>query len=229
MAQKTATIIGATGLIGSHLLQQLQGSDAFNKIKVIGRRKAGYKNPKTEELVIDFEDESAFKEAIKGSDVVFCAVGTTNKKVSGNKTAYRKVDFDIPVNAVCFAAETGCNTFAVVSAVGANSNSKNFYTRLKGEMEEAVQQQSLPTLLIVRPSLLLGKRNETRIAESLGKWIMKPLSFLIPARMKPIYAADVAKAMVHATNSELKGNHIFHYPEIKNYSSNNYFTKTKGR
>lgn len=220
MTQKTATIIGATGLIGSHLLQQLQISDTFNTIKVIGRRTAGYKNPKTEELVIDFEDEAAFKEAIRGSDVVFCAVGTTNKKVSGNKTAYRKVDFDIPVNAARFAAETGCNTFAVVSAVRANSNSNNFYTRLKGEMEEAVQQQSIPTLVIVRPSLLLGKRNENRIAESLGKWIMKPLSFLIPARMKPIEAADVAKAMVHATNSDLKGNHIFHYPEIKNYAQN---------
>lgn len=220
MAQKTATIIGATGLIGSHLLQQLQVSDAFNTIKVIGRRTAGYKNPKTEELVIDFEDEAAFKGAIKGSDVVFCAVGTTNKKVSGNKTAYRKVDFDIPVNAARFAAETGCNTFAVVSAVGANSNSNNYYTRLKGEMEIAVQQQNIPTLLILRPSLLLGKRNETRIAESLGKWIMKPLSFLIPASMKPIEAADVAKAMIHAANSDLKGNHIFHYPEIKNYAKN---------
>jgi uncharacterized protein YbjT (DUF2867 family) len=218
MAQKTATIIGATGLIGSHLLQQLQVSDAFNTIKVIGRRTAGYKNPKTEELIIDFEDEAAFKEAIRGSDVVFCAVGTTNKKVSGNKTAYRKVDFDIPVNAARFAAETGCNTFAVVSAVGADSNSKNFYTRLKGEMEDAIQQQNIPTLLIFRPSLLLGKRNETRIGESLGKWIMKPLSFLIPARMKPIEAEDVAQAMVHATNSDLNGNHIFHYPEIKNYA-----------
>ncbi|RCW30801.1 NAD(P)H-binding protein [Marinilabilia salmonicolor] len=218
MAQKTATIIGATGLIGSHLLQQLQVSDAFNTIKVIGRRTAGYKNPKTEELIIDFEDEAAFKEAIRGSDVVFCAVGTTNKKVSGNKTAYRKVDFDIPVNAARFAAEKGCNTFAVVSAVGADSNSKNFYTRLKGEMEDAIQQQNIPTLLIFRPSLLLGKRNETRIGESLGKWIMKPLSFLIPARMKPIEAEDVAQAMVHATNSDLNGNHIFHYPEIKNYA-----------
>ncbi|PRZ00685.1 putative NAD(P)-binding protein [Marinilabilia salmonicolor] len=218
MAQKTATIIGATGLIGSHLLQQLQVSDAFNTIKVIGRRTAGYKNPKTEELIIDFEDKAAFKEAIRGSHVVFCAVGTTNKKVSGNKTAYRKVDFDIPVNAARFAAETGCNTFAVVSAVGADSNSKNFYTRLKGEMEDAIQQQNIPTLLIFRPSLLLGKRNETRIGESLGKWIMKPLSFLIPARMKPIEAEDVAKAMVHATNSDLIGVHFFHYPEIKNYA-----------
>ncbi|WP_010662723.1 NAD(P)H-binding protein [Marinilabilia salmonicolor] len=215
MAQKTATIIGATGLIGSHLLQQLQVSDAFDTIKVIGRRTAGYKNPKTEELVIDFEDEAAFKKAIKGSDAVFCAVGTTNKKVNGNKTAYRKVDFDIPVNAARFTAETGCNIFAIISAVGADSNSKNFYTRLKGEMEEAVQQQNISTLLIFRPSLLLGKRNETRIAESLGKWIMKPLSFLIPARMKPIEAEDIAKAMIHAANSDLKGNHIFHYPEIK--------------
>ncbi len=218
MSHKTATIIGATGLIGSYLLQQLQESDAFDAIKVIGRRSAGYRNPKTEELVIDFENKAAFKEAIKGSDAVFCAVGTTNKKVSGNKTAYRKVDFDIPVNAARFAAETGCNTFAVVSAVGANSNSKNFYTRLKGEMEEEIQQQNIPSLLIFRPSLLLGKRDETRIGETLGKWIMKPLSFLLPSRIRPVEALVVAQAMGNAANSDLKGNHIFHYREIKNYA-----------
>ncbi|RQV95171.1 oxidoreductase [bacterium] len=215
MAHKSATIIGATGLIGSHLLKQIQTDDQFKSVKILVRRPIGYTHPKIKELVVDFEDPEALKSGIEGSDAVFCAVGTTNKKVSGNKAAYRKVDYDIPVQAAQFAAETGCNTFAVVSAVGADSNSKNFYTRLKGEMEEAIQQKNIPTLLIFRPSLLLGKRNETRIAESLGKWIMKPLSFLIPDRMKPIEAEDVAQAMIHAANSDLKGVHIFHYREIK--------------
>lgn len=215
MGHKTATIIGATGLIGSHLLEQLQNDDEYSSVTALLRRPVGYTHPKIKEMVIDFEDLEAFKSGIKGSDVIFCTVGTTNKKVKGNKKAYRKVDYDIPVHAARLAQQEGCSQFVLVSAVGANSRSKNFYTRLKGEVEDTIKQMNIPTILFFRPSLLLGNRKETRIGESIGKWIIKPLSFLLPSKMKPIAAADVAKAMLHAANSDMKGHHIFHYPEIK--------------
>jgi uncharacterized protein YbjT (DUF2867 family) len=215
MGQKTATIIGATGLIGSHLLQQLQDDDTFKSVNILVRRSVGLTHPKVKEMIIDFEDLEAFKSGIKESDVVFCAVGTTNKKVKGNKEAYRKVDYDIPVHAARFAEEEGCSQFLLVSAIGANSKSKNFYTKLKGQVEDTIKQMNIPTILFFRPSLLLGNRKEARIGESIGKWIMKPLSFLVPSKMKPIQAADVAGAMVKALKTGLQGVHVFHYREMK--------------
>ncbi len=215
MTHKTATIIGSTGLIGSHLLEKIQTDDQFKSVKVLVRRPVGYSHPKVKEMVIDFEDLEAFKSGIKGSDVVFCSVGTTNKKVKGNKTAYKKVDYDIPVHAARFAEQEGCSQFALVSAIGANSQSKNFYTRLKGQVEDAIKQMNIPAILFFRPSLLLGNREESRIGESIGKWVMKPLSFLLPSKMKPIQASDVAGAMLKASNAMFQGVHIFHYREMK--------------
>jgi uncharacterized protein YbjT (DUF2867 family) len=215
MTHKTSTIIGATGLIGSHLLQQLQDDDTFKSVNILVRREVGYTHPKVKEMVIDFEDLEAFKSGIKGSDVVFCAVGTTNKKVKGDKEAYRKVDYDIPVYAARFAEQESCSQFVLVSAIGANSQSKNFYTRLKGQVEDTIKQLNIPSILFFRPSLLLGNRQEARIGESIGKWIMKPVSFLLPSKMKPIQAADVAWAMQKASQSELQGVHVFHFQEMK--------------
>lgn len=215
MAHKSATIIGATGLIGGHLLHQIQTDNQFKSIKVLVRRPIGYTLPKVKEMVIDFEDPEAFKAGIEGSDVVFCAVGTTNKKVNGNKAAYRKVDYDIPVQAARFAEQEGCSQFVLVSAIGANSQSKTFYTRLKGQVEDAIKQMNIPSILFFRPSLLLGNRKESRIGESIGKWVMKPLSFLMPSKMRPIQGADVAKAMLKASKAEFPGVHIFHYRGMK--------------
>ena len=99
MKPETATIIGATGLIGGHLLEILKDDPAYDVIKVIVRRPVSLNHPKVKVNIIDFADEPSFRNAIADSDAVFCAVGTTNRKVNGDKTAYRKVDFDIPVDA----------------------------------------------------------------------------------------------------------------------------------
>ena len=143
MEQTTVAVISATGLIGSHLVEQLQQDKAFDTIRVLVRRPANFTHPKVEVKLVNFQDYESFKLAIDGSRVVFCAVGTTQQKVKGDEAAYRKVDFDIPVNAARICAETGCEKFLLVSSVGADSQSKNFYLRLKGEVEEAVN--SLPS------------------------------------------------------------------------------------
>lgn len=173
-------------------------------------------HPKIQLLVIDFADKAAFKTAIAGSDAVFCAVGTTQKKVKGDKAAYRRVDYDIPVQAAQFCAETGCPRFLLVSSVGANSQSKTFYTKLKGEVEDTIRTMKIRSVFIFRPSMLLGERQESRPTETIAQVVMRPLSFLIPSHYRPIAARDVARAMVAASKQDIPGCHIFHYREMMN-------------
>ncbi|HEY0732869.1 MAG TPA: NAD(P)H-binding protein, partial [Chitinophagaceae bacterium] len=194
MAKRTATIIGATGLVGSHLLEILENDDYFSNIRLLVRKPIEYKHSKTEVKLIDFSDAESFKLGIDGSDAVFCAVGTTQKKVKGDKTAYRKVDYDIPVHAARYCKETGCEQFLLVSAVGANKASNNFYLKLKGEAEEGIAGSEVNSISIFRPSVIMGERKEKRTGEAIGKLIMQPLSFLLAgklSRLKPIHAKDI--------------------------------------
>jgi len=211
---KSIALLGATGLIGSHLLDLLLKDESISSLRILVRRPVETKHPKLQAMVIDFADLDAFREGIRGSDAVFCAVGTTRKKVKGDKTAYRNVDYDIPVNAARFCAETGVRQFLLVSSVGADSRSGNFYLKLKGEVEEAVKLYEIPSVSFFRPSMLLGKRNESRPMETLAQAISKPLSFLFPSLYKPIDAANVARAMIAVAKQVEPGVRIYHYPEI---------------
>ncbi len=213
---KTATLIGANGLIGSHLLELLRNDEYYKTIQVLTRRSLSINHPKIQAIIIDFSNETAFKNAIAGSDAVFCAVGTTNKKVKGDRTAYRKVDYDIPVNAARYCAETGCPRFLTVTSVGANSTSKNFYIKLKGEVEDALSGMNIPMISIFRPSFLLGKRQEFRPGEFFGAIFIKPFSFLFPSKYRPIQAYEVARAMVAASKKDTPGVYIYHSKEMKN-------------
>jgi uncharacterized protein YbjT (DUF2867 family) len=218
MNPNTIAVIGSTGLVGSHLLEILQIDNDFEKIKVLVRRPMPVSHPKVKVIVIDFEDETAFREGIAGSDAVFVAVGTTQKKVKGDQDAYRKVDYDIPVNAARFCIETGCRKFLLVSSVGANSNGGNFYLRLKGEVEEKVQTFGIPSVSIFRPSMLLGNRHESRPLETVAQVITKPLAFLFPSKYRPITASDVARGMVAAAKQDILGIHVYHYREMQGFN-----------
>ncbi|MRR22288.1 oxidoreductase, partial [bacterium] len=167
-----------------------------------------------EVVVIDFEDPVAFSSAIKGSDAVFCAVGTTRKKVKGDMDAYRKVDLDIPVNAARYCRDAGCSHYSLVSSVGASASSSNFYLKFKGEAEEAAAGMGLPSVSVFRPSMLMGKRHEFRLAEEIAKIFTSPLSFLFPAKYRPILGAEVAKAMIAAAKRKEQGFRVYHYKEM---------------
>lgn len=219
MEGKTATVIGATGLIGGHLVDILSNDKTFSKIRVLVRRDVTYADSKIEVRLIDFSDEDAFRSGIAGSDAVFCAVGTTQKKVGGNRKEYRKVDYDIPVNAARFCAETGCPAFLVVSSVGASSSGRNFYLRLKGEMEEGVRKTSVESISVFRPSMLTGERKENRFGEDSAKFLSLLFSFMIPEKYKPVQAFEVAKAMTEAARLKKPGFKIYHYKEIKSHFS----------
>jgi uncharacterized protein YbjT (DUF2867 family) len=214
MSAKTATIIGATGLIGGELLNLLLQDNHFDRVRVLLRRPFEREHPKIEKKLVDFNDADSLLIAIDGSDAIFCAVGTTQKKVKGDKEAYRKVDYDIPVHIARFCKMTGCKTFVLVSSVGANSKSNNFYLKLKGEVEDAVKQAGVESVHIMRPSMLLGKRNESRSGEKIGQGMMKAISFLLPSKYKPVQARDVAKAMLVASKENKKGFFIYEHNQI---------------
>lgn len=211
----TATLIGATGLIGNYLLEELLQDDYFDTVKILIRRPMEFSHPKLEKHLMDFNDGDSFLVALSNSDVVFCSIGTTQKKVKGDKAAYRKIDYDIAVNAARFSKMVDCETFVLVSSVGANSNSNNFYLKLKGEIEEAVKETELKSIHIMRPSVLLGDRKEKRIGESISKNIMSALSFLVPSKYKPIQGRTVAKAMKNVSKENKQGFFIYEYKEIK--------------
>jgi uncharacterized protein YbjT (DUF2867 family) len=216
----TAAILGATGLIGSHLLKLLVQDDTFTRIRVISRRPVSFSDPKIDVSVIDFDDPVAFRRALEGCSAVFCAVGTTQKKVKGDKSAYRKVDYDIPVNAARIGAETGCRNFLLVSSVGASSNSGNFYLQLKGQVEDEMKRINIPSISIFQPSMLLGKRDEFRPAERAASVIIKPLSVLFPAKYKPVEASCVASSMLAAYLQNKPGVQVYQYNEIRDLCRN---------
>lgn len=217
MNNKTTALIGATGLIGSHILALLLEDESFGSVRVLVRRPLPVSHPKLEVIMIDFNNPVAFRTAIEGCNAVFCAVGTTNAKVKGDKDAYRKIDYDIPVNAARFSAETGVKQFLLVSSVGADAGGGNFYLRLKGEVEENVKTLNIPSISIFRPSMLLGKRNESRPMETVAQAISKPLAFLFPAKYKPIKARDVARAMIAASKINTPGFQVYHYQEMNKF------------
>lgn len=214
MNNKTATVIGATGLIGGHIVKLLEPDNTYDKIRVIARRPLVFNDPKVEAVIIDFNDEAAFKAAVAGSDTLFCAVGTTRKKVKGDMAAYRKIDHDIPVNAARFCEETGCQRFILVSSVGADSSSSNFYLKFKGEVEDTIKKMTIPSVYVFRPSMLLGKRKEFRLGEIIGKALSALLSFMFPSNYRPVKAIDVASAMVAAAGKDSPGFHICHYKDM---------------
>lgn len=221
MPGKTATVIGSTGLIGTHLVELLTKDEAFETVRTLVRKPVPLTSSKIEMKLVNFDDQESVKLAIDGSDVVFCTVGTTQKKVKGDKAAYRKVDYDIPVNAARFCAETGCNSFQLVSSVGADSKSNNFYLKLKGEVEDAVQRFSIQNISIFRPSILLGKRKENRPGEKVGQATMSFFAFLLVGaweKYRPIEAAYVAMAMIQSAKENSNGVFINEYNDIRQKS-----------
>ena len=213
---KTVTLFGSTGLIGSEVLKLLINDNYFENINIISRKKISLDSKKIKNFTINFSNLEDYKKVISKDQIVIASIGTTQSKVNFNKSEYRKVDYDILLN-IAKACKSGkASSFSFVSSAGANEKSKNFYLGLKGEIENSIMQLGLNTCLIFRPSLLLGKRNEFRFGEILAQKIMPLFSFLMKAEYKPIKAVDVAKSIVNECKKIVSGNKIYHYSEMKN-------------
>jgi uncharacterized protein YbjT (DUF2867 family) len=191
--------------------------DSFAKVRVLVRRKLNIENKKLEQQLANFNDINDYAEKFGFGDVIFCCIGTTQKQVKGDKELYEKIDFDIPINAARMGEVNKFKKFLIVSSVGANESSSNFYLKLKGRTENALQTFSFRSISIFRPSILLGNRKEIRPGEKLMQSIMKNISFLFFGSYKKyraIYASDVAKAMVKKSKINEQGIFILDYTEM---------------
>lgn len=217
MQSQTAVVIGSSGLTGSCVLNHLLDDPYFTSIQILVRRPSGIQHPKLRESIVDFNDLTDFEQQLSHADCLFCCIGTTTKKVKGDKEAYRKVDYDIPANAAKIAVIKGFSKYLLVSAIGADASASNFYLRLKGEVEDAITRMAFRSIHIFQPSLLLGKRQEFRLGELIGKGVIKIVSFFLIgslSKFKPVHAEDVAKAMIAAAKSDAEGTRTYRYNEI---------------
>jgi nucleoside-diphosphate-sugar epimerase len=217
MSKGRATIIGGTGMIGNYLIDILLADHSYEEICLLVRRPPEKLPPGVNFKLIDFRDTESFKLGIEGSEVVFCAVGTTKRKVEGDRSLYKQIDFDIPKNAARFCKETGCGKLIIVSSVGASSKSRSFYLRLKGQMEEAVASYKLRSVHIMQPSLLLGVRTEKRRGEKLlqnSMYFFSNYLFGGWRKYKAIHAGKVAAAMLNAAKKDDEGFFRYTYSGI---------------
>ena len=214
MKDKQVTLFGASGLIGGFLIKQLIEVTSITQINVVSRRAIPYKNKKIVFFHITFLDQKELEKTIANSAVVFSTIGTTQAKVNGDKDAYRKIDFDINLSIAKSCLKMKVDQFQLVSSGGADRLSKNFYLKLKGEIEVAVFDLKLPSAIVFRPSLLLGKRNEFRFGEKIAQILMSLFSFLFPDNYKPIKATSVVKSMIKISKTKQLGNHVIYNKEM---------------
>ncbi len=188
---QTITVIGSTGLIGLQFLSNISEGE-YKDVTAITRREipALSDKPFIHQAIHDFSNLASMRADLK-TDVLVCTLGTTIK-TAGSQERFFEIDHNIPLALAKMAREEGCQTFILVSSLGANANSKIFYSRVKGQLEAALKEVGFKQLHILRPSMLLGNRQESRPGEFIGKLIMTPLSFLIPWNYKPIQASTVA-------------------------------------
>lgn len=205
---KVAIVIGATGLVGSRLVKLLLKDSRFEKVKIFVRRSMGVQHNKLEEHIVDFDTPDKWKKLVTG-DVLYSAMGTTLKQ-AGSKDAQYKIDYTYQYQAAKIAAANNVKECVLISAAGANPQSKIFYSKMKGELEQAVRKLPFETIHIIKPGMLSGERSDVRTGEKLGISIMSVLG-LIPGlgSLKPIDGGQVATAMINATFRPVVGIHVY--------------------
>jgi uncharacterized protein YbjT (DUF2867 family) len=208
---RSVLLLGATGLVGSHVLRRLSADSAFGRIVVLTRRPLSSElvGGTVEPHVVDFENLAGHA-SLFAVDQIISALGTTIRH-AGTQEAFRRVDYDYPRLAARLGAERGATHFLLVSSIGADARSRVFYSRVKGELEDAVLALSYRSVTIVRPSLLRGPRAEHR----LGEQIAKRVAFLLPPKYKPVDAHAVAAALVRAAKADMPGRRIIESREIR--------------
>ena len=194
---KTALIIGSTGLIGSQLLALILESPQYEKVITFVKRDSDIHHPKLKQHLIDFDKPESYKELVVCDDF-FCAIGTTIKK-AGSQDAFRRVDFEYPRQFATFALQNNVQQFLIVSSIGADAKSRNFYLKTKGEIQNFLEDCHFKSVAVLQPSLLLGNQTEFRLGEKIGAFFMRTFAFIFIGTLKkykPIQSKTVAKAML---------------------------------
>lgn len=210
---KTALLIGSSGLVGSELLNQLLESPDYSSVVVLNRSKSTRQHSKLKEHLINFDAPDL--QGISGDDI-FCAIGTTIRKAGSKANQYR-VDCEYPSTLAALLRNQGFKRFMLVSSIGADAGSGNFYLRTKGQLEKNLSELAYESLFILRPSILLGKRKEFRFGESFAILLMQFLRPLMLGPMKKyrgVQASAVARTMLRCATSGEKGIHILESDQI---------------
>jgi len=200
--KKTAVVFGATGLIGKELVNELLNNDAYEQVVAAVRKELTIQNTRLVQVIVhDFTNLPDHKRKLKATDY-FCCIGTTIK-IAGSQDAFRKVDLAIPIQIARLAQELEVPNLVVVSSIGADAGSGNFYLQTKGEMEQSVRSYFKGNLKFVRPSLLMGDRNDYRFGERMATVFMNALGWMFIGPLKKyrgIHANQVAKAMIRSVD-----------------------------
>ncbi|MFB6319693.1 NAD(P)H-binding protein [Saccharicrinis sp. FJH54] len=200
---KSVVIAGSTGLVGKALLQKAVTDTFFTQISTLVRYQSIVPVPEVKEIVCDFNSVNH----IPTADILIICLGTTRKK-AGSKDAFRKVDYGYVTRLARLAEAENYKQVIVISSFGAKASSGNFYLKVKGQMEDVIQTVNIPSRVIIRPSLLLGKRNEFRLGESLAAFFMKGLMPLLKGKMlkyRPVKDTQVADAIIKLTKEPFDG------------------------
>ena len=207
----SVSIAGATGLVGGHCVSEFVTRPEFEPVELLVRRPTPVlaSERRAVDRIVDFDQLSENQEILRTTHVV-SALGTTMRK-AGSKEAFRRVDYDYPLALARLALSRGARHFLLVSSVGANAESRFFYTRVKGELEDAILALGFRSVTIVRPSLLVGTREDLRPTESIGRYLMA----LAPARYRPVHGREVAAALLAAALADHPGATILESEQIR--------------
>lgn len=215
LMNSTILLAGTTGLIGSTFLSLIKNDDSLEIIALTRREILSLKDsPHIKQEIIDFDNLEKYKHLIAAQSVV-CALGTTIKK-AGSQENFRKVDYQFPLEIAKYALENGCENFILISSIGADPNTKIFYNKVKGELERDIQELSFKSIHIIRPSLLLGNRDEFRLGEEIAKIFSKPFRFLFPVKYRPIHAMNIANKIYSLLKNPQTGVYIYEGRKIYN-------------
>lgn len=209
----TAIVIGATGLVGSALVDRLAEADHVARVVTLTRRPAPHASPKVENRVVDFDRLDAHADAFRG-EWLFSCLGTTLRQ-AGSVAAQRRVDVDYPLAAARLADANGVRHCLIVSSAGADASSRSPYLRMKGEVDDAVEAMGFERVTIVRPSLLAGERDRARPGEVIGGVVLRALAW-VPGvrRYRPIRGDQVAERLVRASRETGPGRERYTLDEI---------------
>jgi len=215
---RKALIAGATGAIGSVLLKLLNDSDQYSEIHCIVRREPVTSGEKIKSHIVSYDELDQF-DLQQPIDDVFCTLGTTIK-AAGSVESFKKVDRDYVHQVGMLAQRLNAKTCSVISAIGANAGSSNYYNQTKGEAEELLQSLGLSSLRIFRPSMLHGGRDEFRLKEEVGYVVLTILTPLLQGpwkKYRAIRVEQVAKAMHESARQDYPAVKIFESDEIQGF------------
>ncbi|HUS63168.1 MAG TPA: NAD-dependent epimerase/dehydratase family protein [Kofleriaceae bacterium] len=194
---RIGVVVGATGLVGSHIVRQLLDDARVAEVVVLARRATGVEHAKLSEHVVDFDQPAAWRHLVRG-DALFSAMGTSRRAAGGREAQY-KVDHTYQLQVAEAGATSGVSTYVLISSVGARLGSPSFYLRMKAELERDVAALGLRRACILRPGPLAGEREERRRGEEVTAAVLRVLPrWRALAGVRPVQGADVARAAIEA-------------------------------